>query len=84
MLNNELATIQFMPVCSNCKKILLETINVDSFYEEVTDKNALYIRYTITPPMCPYCKTHFNSITMPTKLPYDNTLKISADGHDSP
>ena len=84
MFNNEPATIRFMPVCSNCKKILLEIINVDTFYNEIADKNVLYLRHTITPPICPYCKTPFNSVTMPTKLPYDNTLKISADGHNSP
>lgn len=79
MIDDELATIQFMPVCSVCKQILFETISVDTFYNELTDKHVLYARHTITPQRCPYCETPFISITIPTTLPYDNSLKVSVN-----
>ena len=58
-----MAEINFLPVCSNCKQIIHETID----YEEHADT---YPSYTITPGVCPHCGERFDSITMPRRLPF--------------
>lgn len=68
-----MAEINFVPVCSNCKKIITTTIDytIDDENEYTTKNNYLIKQYQIKPYRCPYCGEHFEIITMPTKLPFE-------------
>lgn len=61
-----MSSIVFMPVCSKCGTVLYGR-EID--YSRPGDKNS--ICGLVTPSECPMCKTWFNRIIMPTKLPYD-------------
>lgn len=73
-----MAEIKFLPVCSNCKRIIYET--VDYGYPEFSDidyiDDSKYIRISpkraISPNCCPYCDIHFDMIMMATELPFEN------------
>lgn len=75
------ASIEFVPVCSNCKHIITDLID---FRSTVTDvlvgspekgmEKMLAPNYQIHPYSCPNCKMIFDRIALPTKLPYDNSL----------
>ena len=75
--NIQEASIQFMPVCSNCGMIFDHVeygcdLNV---VEGRSDSNFLrgikFTEYTIKPMECPRCGVIFRTIIIPTKFPYD-------------
>lgn len=69
-----MADILFMPVCSNCYKVLPCDIDYEEVVQPVTISKFEHIkRYNITPYSCPYCGEKFIRIEMPTRLPYRNT-----------
>ena len=65
-----MAEINFLPVCSNCKKIILEEVNIE--YIDVWSLNEkLESREPIVyPRICPYCRAYFDCITIPRTLPF--------------
>lgn len=69
-----MASIKFIPVCSSCGKIIVDKIDVAK--EEIhfnSDKHyAAYNQY-VHPSMCCNCGAHFDSIEIPTTLPFDNS-----------
>ena len=68
-----MATIDFLPVCSNCHQVLWgETINVICDKELVDKGNSIVgmLRTNVYPATCPHCRELFTSIAMPTYLPY--------------
>ena len=77
------ASIQFLPVCSACKKVLFwETIDVvkyvNAFEHDHKDSHIPSLWYAgqdvTEPEKCPYCGAFFDQVEMPTKLPF--TAKI--------
>ena len=69
----KMAEINFLPVCSNCGRVLygqeiaIETDIIDNEVEAL----PLKIPYSrITPWRCCYCGEVFEMVTMPTKLPF--------------
>lgn len=66
-----MATIQFMPVCTECKKVIFDYIDCNN--EVLSMDNVRYpTHYQITPYSCPNCGAIFEQIVMPTRLPFDN------------
>lgn len=73
--SKEAARIEFRPVCSKCHSIIFERISCE-------DEDPIQIygyRYParlipesrISPVRCPVCKTRFESIVAPTRLPFE-------------
>ena len=77
-----MAEIKFLPVCSKCNKIIWEQINYEAQLDKFANSRVYaFCSYAITPYECPYCGEVFESITMPTKLPFDNKLEgVSYNG----
>lgn len=61
-----MSSIVFMPVCSRCGTVLYGR-EID--YSRPGDENS--IGGPVTPSECPVCKTWFNRIVIPTKLPWE-------------
>lgn len=73
-----MADILFKPICSNCGKLLDETVDCvewddlivkDEFLEKYSSKKIGF--YMINPYCCPWCGAKFDRVKMHTKLPYD-------------
>ena len=64
----ENTTIMFLPVCLKCRKIILETIEVDEYAIEANDYRP---SYAVSPVRCPHCGAFFKRVSMPTKLPFN-------------
>lgn len=69
------AKIVFMPTCSYCG-YKLENQTIDFAEEQLEDSypitNAIFPRsYEFTPKTCPSCRAIFNSIIIPTELPFE-------------
>lgn len=60
-----MANIEFLPVCSNCKNIILTEVDFD-FQNSV-----------IYPPICPVCKEPLYEIILHTKLPFQVDTSVS-------
>lgn len=61
-MDYDTAAILFRPICSKCKHILYDTID----YIEYP------YGYDIIPNKCPFCNEPFESIEIPTTLPFKN------------
>ena len=57
-----MAEIKFLPVCSNCGKII---------YQKIDYQHPDLFRHEFTPAHCPHCWAMIESIMMPTRLPFD-------------
>ena len=73
------ATIDFLPVCSECHQVIWRTVDYirDDMetcrtLKEEMEQKALLQNYTIVPERCPNCGSEFAGISVPTKLPFDN------------
>ena len=69
--------IVFLPVCSNCGKILFDLINVEPKYK-INPPTSYYsyeppVEYSIYPGTCPKCGKKFSEVIIPEKLPVDTT-----------
>ena len=62
MENTEDAIIQFLPVCSNCHKLIKKPIKYGPSYGYFSK---------VEPDYCPNCGSYFIGITMPDKLPFN-------------
>ena len=72
-MDKEIASIMFMPVCTECWNIIFQEIDVQQSSGIVRDSPRLiYPKYAISPDKCPHCGALFNNITIPTKLPFDS------------
>lgn len=67
-----LTSIKFLPVCSNCLKIIWQTVDAK--------QDAVDMRWFFSPEKCPHCGNYIESITMPTKLPFDNEVTFTSKG----
>ena len=68
-----MAEINFLPVCSNCHRVLYDReigVETDIINNEI-EPLPMKIPYSrITPWKCRYCGEPFETVTMPTKLPF--------------
>lgn len=72
-MENCIASSNFLPVCSNCLKIIWQTVEATQEIENVDKRPKVTgARYSISPEKCPYCNSFFENIIIPTKLPFDN------------
>ena len=75
MFTPESARIEFMPVCSKCHSIIFGRIACEDDGPICIDRDGyprLWIpNYRISPVRCPVCKTKFDSIVAPTRLPFE-------------
>ena len=74
-MSEDFATIQFLPVCSNCGRIIYDIINVTK--ETLVREIVTIPRTVVEPGQCKYCGAIFEQITIPNHLPFNNTKKIS-------
>lgn len=66
--------IRFMPVCSNCERIIhgyIDVQEVEPLANRDNHKMQIWKEHEIIPWRCPYCETMFERIVMPTKLPFN-------------
>ena len=68
--------IKFVPVCSKCGGRIYDTVACDEISQHLTP-GIFCKKYQITPSICPHCKTQFQSIVIPTQLPFDGYEEIS-------
>lgn len=69
-----MAEINFLPVCSNCNKVISGNIDCEE-YERMDLSLAISMFYEITPRACPNCGEYFDRITMPQRLPFWSVSK---------
>lgn len=76
-----MAQIQFLPTCSECGSVLWgRHINLVKMLASVDiEKGECEFKYVadyaVCPKFCPVCGNELESITMPTKLPFDCSSK---------
>lgn len=72
----ETAEISYLPVCTNCKNIIFDVIDIEYpneyYYEDGSGRHRLIQEFEIKPHKCKHCGRVFTSIQIPTKLPFDN------------
>ena len=81
MKNDDIfVSINFLPVCSGCGKILYN-IEIGVIDDDVSDFAKGYDgiiyknrRQSVVPPRCPYCNKIFEAIHAPAKLPFNSKL----------
>lgn len=66
-MNKEIASIMFMPVCTKCLKIIWQEVDAPQSVGVIGGSP----KCDISPDKCPHCGTWFNSIKIPTKLPFN-------------
>lgn len=74
-MSEDFATIQFLPVCSNCGRIIYDIIDVaeDPLYTE-----PYHGPHTkIEPQQCKRCGAFFENITVPNRFPFNNKKEFS-------
>ena len=69
--DNDFATIEFKPVCSKCGKEIKARISIEKSINQVEGNPFRFAEWFINPSHCPNCHAMFDSIRMPSKLPYD-------------
>jgi len=75
IMDKEIASIMFMPVCTKCWKII---------WQEIDAQERMGSMHNISPYECPNCGALFDNITIPTKLPFDPyDYKYSQQKQDS-
>lgn len=68
-----IANINFLPVCSNCGRVLYDqdvAVETDIIDNEVKPLPMKIPLSRLTPGRCVYCGAIFETVTMPTKLPF--------------
>ena len=66
-----MAEIQFRPIYSHCHKIIYEEVDFVICDSDIGDICRYPHKYNIIPDKCPNCGEGFDSIIMPTKLPFN-------------
>lgn len=77
-----MASISFVPMCTNCKQIIWDVIDYKEAYRQpdVLGGARYFKDHEISPERCPNCGKIFESIEVPTKIPYDNRLNCFLNG----
>lgn len=67
-----MAEILFRPTCSKCNKVICGPVDCKRVENEVMGKTtrSIYSHYQVTPILCPWCGEPFETIVIPTNLPY--------------
>lgn len=66
---SKITSISFLPVCSNCRHIINEEVDVDL-------ESGSFINAVVTPRYCSHCGSFFDRIVMPTKLPFKEEMEL--------
>ena len=64
-------SIIFAPICSKCGALITDTISIE---RDAIGAREHFSFEAINPGWCPNCKTYFNSIVAPGKLPFNVKL----------
>lgn len=62
--------IEFLPVCSHCQHIIRRPIDYEEHSEPILGGKYHYRVPHFDPPRCPNCGKMFESVIMPTRLPF--------------
>lgn len=74
-MSEDFATIQFLPVCSNCGRIIYDIIDIT---EVPLAKGIATIPHNIIEPrQCKRCDAFFENITVPNRFPFNNKREFS-------
>lgn len=74
MLDKGITSIVFLPVCSKCLNIIWQTVDFEVRTGIACGRPRLISEdYDLTPNKCPHCGRFINSITIPTKLPFNGS-----------
>ena len=71
-----MADILFRPICSNCHCVIDETVDYIQ-YEDLDHWDKECPMYHIIPYRCNNCGSVFDSIEIPTKLPFHLSVDLS-------
>ena len=75
-----MSKILFVPVCSKCERIIRSTVDYEVDGMNIDGSKSSFIRNgVIVPERCHFCGARFDSISMPTKLPFDPDQFFYAD-----
>ena len=68
------ASIYFLPVCSKCHHIIMDSIDCKPRVEEITrsKEHMKMVEYDVYPSWCEHCGAPFINIIMPTRLPFQS------------
>lgn len=76
---DEGVSIIFRPICSHCGRRIVNT-EIDYVHDDSMMGDTKWIHFSghVEPRRCPYCKSFFERIEIPTRLPYiDRVIKES-------
>lgn len=77
-MDKEIASIMFMPVCMKCLNIIWQEVDAPQSVGVIGGSPRLMgAKYDISPDKCPHCGALFNSIKIPTKLPFNSYDYVS-------
>ena len=74
-MSEDFATIQFLPVCSNCERIIYDIINIEEEQLSVETYHTPHTR--IKPGQCKRCGAIFEQIVVPNRFPFNNKKEFS-------
>lgn len=66
-----MSSILFRPTCEKCGTVIWDHIDCKTFSETVDRFSTRH--YCIEPYQCRECGAIFDSVVMPTRLPFDNS-----------
>jgi len=74
-MSEDFATIQFLPVCSNCGHIIYDIIDITKDQSSTEIYHMPHPR--IEPGQCKRCGAIFEQIIIPNRLPFNNKKEFS-------
>ena len=73
MADNGITSIVFLPVCSKCLNIIWQTVDCENRMGIVREKPITFVdKHDIEPQKCPHCGRNIDSVTIPTKFPFNS------------
>ena len=74
-MSEDFATIQFLPVCSNCGRIIYDIIDITEV--PLVKGIATIPHNVIEPRQCKRCGAIFRQIDVPNRFPFNNKKEFS-------
>ena len=72
-MDKDIVSIVFLPVCAKCFKIIWQEVDAPQSDGVIDGSPRLMgAKYDISPDTCPHCGAWFDSIKIPTKLPFNS------------
>jgi hypothetical protein len=83
MSDNGITSIVFLPVCSKCLNIIWQTVDCEARTGIACGSPRIIgEKYDLTPEQCPHCRRFIDSITIPTKLPFNGSEYMEGRGNE--